>query len=69
MKHYQITFEYIDNLSHGRWRSQSCTLYAADREDAIERTRRLYGLGVDCQYHITEVVDLDKEGTDFIRLY
>lgn len=61
MKHYQINFEYVDNMSRGEWHSQSCTLYAGSQRDAIDKAIALYGLGVDCQYHITGVIDLDAK--------
>lgn len=61
MKHYQINFEYSDKYTNGGWRTQSCTLYADGPREAVNKTIELYGLGVDCQYHVTEVIDLDKE--------
>ena len=47
---------------------QTCALPICPKE-AVNKTIELYGLGIDCQYHITEVIDLDKEGIDLIKLY
>lgn len=40
-----IRFEYRDRYSHGKWMTQECVV------SSIEECRRIYGLGVDCEYH------------------
>ena len=51
----KVTFEYMDAYSHGRWNKQQCIVTSVD--EAI----KIYGLGVDCDYHILSVEDLDKK--------
>lgn len=57
---YKITFQYKDKMSRGQWRSQSCTLSAHSREEAIKKCRELYGLGYDCEYKIVSVDVISK---------
>lgn len=57
-KRYEVSFKYRDALSKWEWREQSCSLYGTDERDAIEKCKKLYGLGVDCDYEIIGV----KEG-------
>lgn len=61
MKRFRINFEYFDDHSRGNWKSQSAQLYADGPREAVDKTIDLYGLGIDCQYRITGVIDLDKE--------
>lgn len=49
---YEITFEYRDKYSNGKWNSQSC------RVSSVEECKRIYGLGVDCEYRILSVKKL-----------
>jgi hypothetical protein len=51
----EIVFEYCDRYTNGRWNRQSC------RVSSIEECKRIYGLGVDCDYRIISV-DKIKEG-------
>ena len=44
-----ITFEYKDDMSHGEWRKQECTV------SSVEECKRIYGLGVDCEYRILKI--------------
>ena len=44
-----ITFEYCDEMSHGEWRRQECVVRS------VEECKRLYGLGIDCEYHILTI--------------
>jgi hypothetical protein len=46
---YKITFEYRDEMSNWQWRKQSCIM------SSVEECKRVYGLGVDCEYRIIEV--------------
>ena len=40
----KIKFEYKDEMSKGEWREQEC--------------KRIYGLGIDCEYRIIEVKEI-----------
>ena len=44
-----ITFEYKDDMSHGEWRKQECVV------SSVEECKRIYGLGVDCEYRILKI--------------
>ncbi len=46
---YEIKFKYRDQLSNWKWREQSCVLRS------VEECKRIYGLGVDCDYEILSV--------------
>lgn len=50
----KITFEYKDDMSNWEWRKQTCVV------SSVEECKRIYGLGVDCQYHILKVEEVDK---------
>lgn len=47
-----IEFEYADALSNWEWRKQSCTV------SSVEECKRIYGLGVDCDYRILKVKEV-----------
>lgn len=47
-----ITFEYADALSQWEWRRQECTVRS------IEECKRIYGLGIDCEYRIISVEEV-----------
>ena len=47
-----IVFEYRDDLSHWKWRKQECTV------SSMEECKRIYGLGIDCEYHILSVTEV-----------
>lgn len=49
---YKITFEYLDNLSKGEWREQTCVV------SSIEKCKEIYGLGVDCEYRILSIEEV-----------
>ena len=51
----KITFEYADAMSHWEWRKQMCIV------SSVEECKRIYGLGVDCDYRILEVRETGKE--------
>lgn len=44
-----IVFEYADASSNWGWRRQECVL------SSVKACKELYGLGVDCDYHIISV--------------
>ena len=50
----KVDFEYRDALSGDKWNKQSCVV--SSEQECI----RIYGLGVDCEYRITEVTDLTQ---------
>ena len=49
----EITFEYRDKYTNGRWNTQSCVV------SPVEECKRIYGLGIDCEYRI---LSIRKEG-------
>jgi len=48
----KITFEYKDKYTNGEWEKQSCVM------SSVEECKRIYGLGIDCQYRIMEVKEV-----------
>lgn len=58
MKRFVVKFQYADEMSRGEWRTQSCSLYAKDEREAINKTIELYGLGFDCVYGIISVKEV-----------
>ena len=51
----RIKFEYRDDYSRGKWRTQECVV------SSVSDCKKIYGLGVDCEYRIISIEDLDKE--------
>lgn len=51
----KITFEYADAMSMWEWRKQTCVV------SSVQKCKELYGLGIDCDYRILEIEDLDKK--------
>lgn len=51
----RVTFAYRDAMSNWEWREQSCVV------SSIEECKKIYGLGVDCEYAIIKVKDIDEE--------
>ena len=49
-----ITFEYADALSGWEWRKQECNV------SSVEECIKIYGLGIDCEYRILSVEEVDK---------
>lgn len=45
----KIKFRYKDEISNGKWRTQTC--YVSSVEECIH----IYGLGKDCDYEIISV--------------
>jgi hypothetical protein len=50
----KIEFEYKDELSRGKWNKQSCVV------SSVEECKKIYGLGVDCEYRIISVEEVSK---------
>ena len=50
---YNIKFEYRDKYSNGEWLEQQCTV------SSVEECKRIYGLGVDCDYIILSIEKVD----------
>jgi hypothetical protein len=50
----EITFRYRDELSKWEWRTQHCVV------ESVEQCKQIYGLGVDCEYEILEVKDVNN---------
>ena len=44
--------EYRDEMSRGEWREQECIV------SSVEECKRIYGLGIDCDYRIISVEKL-----------
>lgn len=55
----RITFEYRDQYTNGGWSKQSCTM------PSIAECIKFYGLGVDCEYRILDVQEVDKNGKTY----
>ena len=49
-----ITFRYADAMSNWEWRTQSCTV------SSVAECIRIYGLGIDCEYEIIEVREVEE---------
>lgn len=47
-----IVFEYRDEMSKWEWRQQECTV------SSVEECKRIYGLGIDCEYRIIKVEEV-----------
>jgi len=47
-----IKFEYADALSNWEWRKQECNV------SSVEECKRIYGLGVDCDYRIISIEEV-----------
>lgn len=50
---YHIVFEYKDAYTNGEWRQQECEV------GSVEECKRIYGLGIDCEYRIVKVEKKD----------
>lgn len=48
----KITFEYKDKYTNGKWSKQSCQV------SSVEECKKIYGLGVDCEYRIISVEEV-----------
>ena len=45
----KIKFKYRDQYTNGNWNEQSCMV------SSVAECKRIYGLGVDCDYEIISV--------------
>ena len=50
-----ITFKYRDELSKWEWRTQHCVV------SSVEECIKFYGLGVDCEYEILEIKEVEDK--------
>ena len=50
-----IKFKYKDEWSKGKWREQECVV------SSLAECKKIYGLGVDCEY---EIISVEKIGGD-----
>lgn len=48
-----IKFEYRDEMSNWEWRKQECTV------SSVAECKRIYGLGIDCEYRIVSVEEVN----------
>lgn len=48
----KITFEYMDEMSRGKWNIQTCIC------SSVKQCIEWYGLGIDCDYKIIKVETL-----------
>lgn len=48
----KVKFEYKDEMSKGEWRQQECIV------SSVQECKRIYGLGIDCEYRIIEVKEI-----------
>ena len=44
-----IKFEYADAMSGWQWRKQECVV------SSVKECKKIYGLGIDCNYRILEI--------------
>lgn len=49
----KIIFEYRDDYSHGKWNEQTCVV------SSFKKCIEIYGLGIDCEYRIISVEEID----------
>lgn len=50
-----ITFEYQDEYTNGEWNRQECVVHS------VEECKRIYGLGIDCEYRIVNIEEVQKD--------
>jgi hypothetical protein len=48
----KVVFEYKDDYSRGQWNRQECVV------SSVEECKRIYGLGIDCEYRIISVEEV-----------
>lgn len=60
MKKYKVKFEYYDKYcKKGKWNVQAGTFEAEDEYHAVKKCKEFYGLGVDCEYRIVRVDEVE----------
>ena len=47
-----VEFEYRDRYTNGEWNKQDCIV------SSVETAKKLYGLGIDCEYRIIKVTEV-----------
>ena len=52
---FEIEFEYKDKYTNGKWNKQSCIM------SSVEQCIEVYGLGVDCEYRIISVKEVEED--------
>lgn len=50
----RVVFEYRDEWSHGKWNRQECVV------SSVQECKKIYGLGIDCEYRILSVEEIKK---------
>ena len=50
----RIKFKYRDQYTNGNWSEQECIV------SSVQQCKELYGLGIDCEYQIISIEELDK---------
>lgn len=48
----KISFEYKDQYTNGEWSKQTCVM------ESVKECIEFYGLGVDCEYRITNIEEV-----------
>ena len=48
----RIKFKYADAMSNWQWREQECIV------SSVAECKRIYGLGIDCEYQIISVEEV-----------
>lgn len=48
----RIRFRYRDEYTHGKWNEQECIV------SSVDECKRIYGLGVDCEYEIIAIEEV-----------
>ena len=54
----RVVFQYCDAFSSGKWCEQECIV------SSVEECKKLYGLGIDCDYRIISVERTDNYEAD-----
>ena len=54
LERLHIKFRYKDRFTNGRWAEQECVC------SSVSECKKIYGLGVDCEYEIISVEPYDK---------
>lgn len=55
---FRVDFRYRDEYSLDKWNEQGCAVCADNEQDAVNKAKQLYGLGIDCEYEIISVVEV-----------
>lgn len=49
----KVKFEYRDSYNYPNWSEQECVV------SSVQECKRIYGLGIDCEYRIIEVKEIN----------